>query len=154
MHKYNYRRIIRFLLVGASNALLHFSVLNICFFILNQTKITSSIIATIFALIYSFFLNRSYVFRNKENVKFKKQAIRFTSATIFGMLFIHNFVFALITWYLEGSGANVSIYLQSIFQNKLTIDFIIINLATIIGAIFAMVWNYNIYRFFVFKENY
>ena len=152
MHKYNYKRIFRFLIVGGTNALLHFTVLNVCFFILGQAKITSSIIATIVALTYSFFLNKNYVFRNKESAKLKKQAIRFISVTVFGMLIIHNSVFALAIWYLEGVGVNISTSLHSILQDKITIDFIIINTATIIGAIFAMFWNYNVYRFFVFDQ--
>lgn len=150
MPQYNYKRILRFLAVGGSNALLHFTILNISFFFLGQTKIAASIIATVFAVMYSFFLNRNFVFRS--NGKFTKQASRFVGVTLLGMLIIHNTIFILSLWFLEGYGTNISIFAKEIMFNKVSIDFININLATVVGAIVAMIWNYNGYKFFVFSE--
>lgn len=150
MPQYNYKRILRFLAVGGSNALLHFTILNISFFFLGQTKIAASIIATIFAVMYSFFLNRNFVFRSKG--KMTKQASSFVVVTLLGMLVIHNTIFILSLWFLESYGANISIFIKEILFNKISIDFINLNLATVVGAIFAMIWNYNGYKFFVFSE--
>lgn len=49
-------RIARFLIVGFSNAMLHFAVLNTAFYAFDYSKIGSSIIATVCAVTYSFFL--------------------------------------------------------------------------------------------------
>ena len=153
MSKYDYKRILRFLVVGSSNALLHFIILNITFFFLGQTKIVSSIIATCFAVTYSFFLNRNYVFRPQKDGAISKYAIRFIIVTLLGMLLVHNAVFAVSISYLEGPGLQIGATLKDLLGGIVSTDFININLATVLGAIVAMIWNYNGYRLFVFKDS-
>lgn len=153
MVQYNLKRIIRFLAVGSSNALLHFVILNTTFFFLGQTKIISSIVATCFAIMYSFFLNRSYVFRQQKTGGLSRHAVKFIIVTMIGMLLIHNTVFALSILYLDGSGSYIGVSIKELLKNSVSINFVTINLATIAGAIIAMIWNYNGYRLFVFKND-
>jgi len=143
---------MRFLMVGASNAVLHFSVLNASFFFLHQSKIVSSIIATIFAMTYSFILNRNFAFKSK-NHHLTTQAIAFIVVTLSGMLFVHNAVYIAVLWLLEHDSIGITLAIEKITNGVLTADFIDINLSTLLGAIFAMVWNYNGYRLFVFKNH-
>lgn len=151
MAKFEYKRVGRFLLVGASNAVLHFSILNIAFFYLHQSKVASSIIATVFAMVYSFILNRNFVFKSK-NGHLTSQALSFILVTVFGMLLVHNAVYIGVLWALEHDTVGVTLAIERMTGGLLSADFIDINLSTVIGAAFAMVWNYNGYRIFVFKK--
>ena len=129
-------------MVGFSNAALHFSVLNACFYIFGATKIVSSLVATICAVTFSFFLNRDFVFK-----------ALFALVTLSGMLIIHNATYALFIHLLSGHEARIGTFLFTITGQTFSSDFIDINLATVFGAIAALVWNYNGYRFFVFPKS-
>lgn len=149
MAKYEYKRVVRFLLVGVSNAVLHFSILNASFFFLHQSKIGASIIATIFAMSYSFILNRNFVFKKRSD-KLSSQAIPFIVVTVSGMLIVHNLIYLMMVWLLEHNGIGVTMFIENISGHLLSADFVDINLSTVVGATVAMIWNYNGYRLFVF----
>lgn len=140
------------MVVGASNAVLHFSILNASFFYLHHSKIVSSIIATIFAMMYSFVLNRNFVFKS-QNGHLTSQALSFMLVTVTGILLVHNAVYIAVLWALEHDTVGVTLAIERMTNGLLSADFIDINLSTVIGAAFAMVWNYNGYRIFVFKKH-
>jgi putative flippase GtrA len=139
----------RFLLVGGSNALLHFMVLNATYTLLNTSKLAASIIATLFAMCYSFILNKSFVFKSRDSLR--REVIWFVGITITGMLLIHNFVFALCTNFFENQPSLLNL-ISNLSFNVFTNDILIINISTVVGAIFALIWNYNGYRLFVFNK--
>lgn len=134
-------RINRFILVGTINTIVNFSLLNLSFFVLNQSKIVSGFIATFFAMLFSFVLNRSFVFLDKK--KPAKKFIYFLIVTITGSLVIHNLVYIF--------GVNV---LSRVVNEHLHIagsDFAAINLSNLLAAPVVVLWNYNGYRVFVFR---
>ena len=139
-------------MVGFSNAALHFSVLNACFYIFGATKIVSSLVATICAVTFSFFLNRDFVFKAKDKTAMRVVAL-FALVTLSGMLIIHNATYALFIHLLSGHEARIGTFLFTITGQTFSSDFIDINLATVFGAIAVLVWNYNGYRFFVFPKS-
>src|SRR5579875_3213890 len=81
----------RFFIVGVGNTLLNFLVLNAVFYGFGFSKLWSSIIATSCAMFVSFFLNRSYVFKDKRRTI--RQAVLFLIVTTTGVMLIQNGVF-------------------------------------------------------------
>ena len=87
-------RIIRFFIVGCANASIGLSILNLLYYQFHLGKIVANIIATSCALIFSFILNRNFVFSDKSQ-RVHKQAVPFVLVTISGSLVILNLVYIL-----------------------------------------------------------
>lgn len=136
-------------MVGGSNAILHFTILNICFSFFLISPLPASIIATLFAMAYSFLLNKNFVFKSPAAIQ--KEVVSFVLVTISGVLFIHNLIYVIFIYLLNHSISVVNI-LEETISYRISEDSIIINIATVAGAIVAMIWNYNCYRIFVFKN--
>lgn len=142
---------IRFGIVGISNTLLNFVVLNFAFYFLKTNKIVSSVIATICAVSISFFLNRNFVFKHKGRSII--QPLLFVGVTLSGVLVMQNSVYALFVFILRDHSYALIEFVHSTTGIILTKDFVDINLSNLIASLFAMVWNYNGYRLFVFKKS-
>lgn len=151
MKQIAYKRILKFGLVGFANAVISFGVLNFSFYYLNVNKIVASLIGTSSALVFSFIMNRSYVFGAKTE-KARKQILPFVVVTISGSLLILNLVYASSVYVLDNRGQWLTRTINDLTGLGLSQNFVDINVSTAIGAIFAMVWNYNGYRLFVFKN--
>lgn len=137
------------MLVGASNAVLHFTVLNICFSVFGLNQIVSSIIATVFAICYSFFLNKNFVFLSKASLR--DEVIAFIVVTVIGVLLIHNLIYICFIYLLDQQISIVNIVEETV-NYRISRDSIVINIATIAGAVVALMWNYNGYKRFVFTS--
>ena len=142
---------LRFVIIGICNAIISFSVLNIVFYKIHLSKIVASLIATTCALVFSFFLNRLFVFKDKSR-KARKQIPAFIVVTISGSIVVLNLVYILSLRILKGNEHYLINSVDSILGIRLSNNFIDINLSTLIGAIVALFWNYNGYRLFVFKK--
>lgn len=139
------------MIVGGSNALLHFTILNICFSVFGFNPLISSVVATFFAMTYSFMLNKNFVFRSRAGNK--EIALAFVLVTASGVLIVHNLVYILFVYLLHHSISVVNIIEETI-NYRISEDSVVINIATIAGAIAAMLWNYNGYKKLVFKEEF
>lgn len=149
-NKFVSKRVLRFLVIGMCNAAISFGILNLSYYKLHQTKIVSSIIATSCALIFSFIMNRGFVFADKTK-KAHQQLPSFIIVTITGSLVVLNLVYILSLQLLKGHEHLIIDPVKSLTAVSLKKSFVDINISTIIGAVVAMVWNYNGYRLFVFK---
>ena len=143
-------RIARFAVVGVCNALLSFGLLNLMFYTFHQGKIVSSIVATTCALIFSFYMNRGFVFSDK-NSKVRKQLPAFVIVTVTGSLLLLNLVYILSIKLLAGHEQVFISPIRALTGISFRRSFIDINVSTVIGAAAALFWNYNGYRLFVFK---
>lgn len=143
------KRFLRFLAVGGSNAVLHFTVLNVCFSIFKVSPILSSLIATFFAMTYSFLLNKNFVFKSSSAIR--DEVLAFIAVTASGVLVVHNLIYILIIYLLHHSIQVVNVVEETV-NYRISQDSIVINIATIAGAVVAMLWNYNGYKLFVFKN--
>lgn len=144
------RRIVRFVLVGLSNTLVNFIILNAAFYLLGVNKIAANLIATTCALLYSFVLNRTFVFAHTGH--WLKLFIRFVTVTAAGTLLLNNAVYILA---LQLTGGTISISLSRFLHGlglPISPDFVHINLSSVIATCFSMMWNYTGYRFIVFRE--
>jgi putative flippase GtrA len=145
------KRIARFVVVGVCNAAISFGLLNLCFSYLHQGKITSSIISTTCAVLFSFAMNRNFVFSDKSR-RAHHQFLPFVLVTLSGSLVVLNLVYIGCVAYLERHGAWLTSLIHSITHLRISQDIVDINLSTVAGALVAMVWNYNGYRLFVFSK--
>lgn len=128
-------RLVRFLIVGAGNTTINFVVLNSMFYGLHTDKVLASVVATCCAILFSFALNRHYVFR--ETTQPMKKFALFSGVTALGTLCIQTSIYALCVSLLRQRGVN---------------DFVALNLSMVIASCGVMLWNYNGYRLIVFNR--
>jgi len=151
VHKVVASRKIRFGLVGIANTAFNFVVLDSCFYLLHQSKIVSSVIATLCAVTISFFLNRNFVFRHRA--RSLRQPIMFAVVTLTGVLLVQNVIYAVFVGLLKNRLDPLAHLAHSITGVTFANSFLDINVSNLIASAFAMVWNYNGYRWFVFTES-
>ena len=142
-------RLVRFLIVGAGNTAVNFAVLNFAFYGLHQGKLVSSFVATACAVVFSFILNRAYVFVDKDRPA-KKLAL-FIIVTVSGVMLIQNSVYDVGIHLLHGHELGVINAIHSIIGVHLSSNFVDVNLSNLVASILIMFWNYNGYRVLVFR---
>lgn len=144
-------RQIRFILAGSANTIFNFLVLNMAFYFLHESKIISSIIATSLAMILSFYLNRNFVFRHKK--KDWLVPLTFIAVTLIGVLLIQNLIYYAGINILKNNTSWITVPVHNILGLNISANFIEVNLSNVFGSVGALLWNYNGYRLFVFKNN-
>jgi putative flippase GtrA len=126
---------LRFGLVGLANTALDFIIL-FALTALGLDKIVANYISTFVAFIFSFFVNKSFTFKDKGG-NVKKQFALFIAVTIVGLWVIQPIVILASSWALSplGWAEPVTLFIAKV-------------LAT--GA--SLVWNYLFYSRLVFKK--
>jgi putative flippase GtrA len=126
---------IRFLIVGGINTAIDFVILFSLFNLLGWPVFFSNIISTTAALVFSFYANKTFTFNDKSsNVKAK--AASFIAITIFGLWIMQPIIIALT---------------KSFLGNFILNDNMILAIGKIAATCVTLVWNYLMYRRFVFK---
>lgn len=143
-------RATRFVTVGLLNTAVNFTILNLAFYSLHQAKLVSSFIATGCAVIFSFILNRYFVFRHRGHIG--KQMARFILITAVGVLLIQNLLYALGLYLLHKHEYGIINLVDNLTTIKVGSAFVDVNLSNIMASLGVMVWNYNGYRLHVFKS--
>lgn len=127
---------IRFVLVGISNTVLDFLVLNILLFC-KVNILFANTISTGIAMLYSFFMNKKWTFRNSGD-NYVREVILFFIFTAIGI------------WVIQ----NGCIYLLNLIVPDFGLPEIIYNNAIKLAAsIPSLTWNYLTYNRFVFTNN-
>jgi putative flippase GtrA len=127
---------LRFAIVGGANTALDFVILFILT-ALGLDRIAANYISTGIAFIFSFFVNKSFTFKDKGG-NVKKQFALFLIITLFGLWVIQPVVIYL-----------VSLPLSSTDWNEAIITFV----AKLIATVASLVWNYLFYSRLVFKKS-
>ena len=143
-------RMVRFGLAGLANTAATFIVLNAGFYALHLPKLLSSIIATSTAVGLSFILNRSFVFGSYTHTA--RKLPKFIAVSAAGVLLVQNTVFALCIAGLRTHETSLAALIAAISGIRFSASFVGINLSNTIATLAVMVWNYNGYKSFVFKE--
>ncbi len=126
---------IRFIIVGGTNTTIDFIILFGLTF-LGVDKFVANFFSTGIALIFSFFANKTFTFKDKtENAK--KQFVLFLVITLFGLWVIQ----PLVIW-------GVTVLLEPFITN----DAINLFIAKLIATVASLIWNYIFYSRFVFKK--
>ncbi len=144
-------RIGRFSLIGILNTAIDLGVYNL----LIHAGLAPSIAnlpSTTLAMIFSFFANRRIVFQS-NSVNPVQQAIKFLVATAFGLYVIQSAIIVVLTrhWLWPGQTAYhivSTIGLAHLFSERFVID----NSAKVAAIAVSLVWNYLVYKKWVFKK--
>lgn len=125
---------IRFTLVGIANTAIDFGILFTLTF-LGLDKILANYVSTSFALVFSFFANKSFTFKDTGSST-KKQLLIFIVVTLAGLWIIQ----PIIIWGVTSS-------LSEIIKNEVFLLFA----AKVIATIASLSWNYVFYSRLVFR---
>ena len=125
---------IRFALVGGANTALDF-ILLFLFVNLGVNKIIANYLSTGISLIFSFFANKSFTFKDKSK-KAKRQFAIFLVVTLAGLWVIQ----PIVIWLS-------SVVLEPYISNENIVLFI----AKLIATVASLIWNYLLYSRLVFK---
>lgn len=128
---------VRFGLVGVINTLVDISILNILVHFIGLALIPANITSTSFAMLVSFTLNKTAVFR-KNDRKYARQLVLFFAVTLVGV------------WIIQ-TGVFIGVYtmLESVLPWP---DVLLITMAKIVGVGVGMIWNYMWYSRVVFRS--
>lgn len=126
---------LRFALVGGANTALDFTLLFL-FVNLGVDKIVANYFSTGFSLIFSFFANKSFTFKNKTG-NAKKQFGIFLLVTITGLWVLQ----PIIIWATT-----------TILEPYVTNDSALLFIAKLIATVASLTWNYFLYSRLVFKK--
>lgn len=130
-HAKKHAQKIRFAIVGGANTALDFALFLLAYN-LGVDKILSNYISTSIAFIFSFFVNKSFTFKNKGG-NVKKQFAAFIIVSVIALWVIQPLIIAGITAITS--------------TNNATLIF-----AKLIATIASLIWNYVMYSRFVFKN--
>ena len=126
---------IRFAIVGGANTALDFILLFV-FVAFGVDKILANYFSTGIAFIFSFFVNKSFTFKDKGG-NVAKQFALFLIITIIGLWVIQPLIILGITNAVASLNWNESIVLF---------------IAKLIATIASLIWNYIFYSRLVFKK--
>lgn len=140
---------IRFVAVGVLNTLIDFGIFNVLIFVFDMNKIVANTISVSIAMTISFFLNKSVVFRHegKDN---SRRFVKFILITTFGLYIIQNLVIYLFAHLFTTPADIATNFIHWFGLNSLSQQFITVNFAKVIATGVTMVWNYFMYKKFVF----
>ena len=131
---------IRFLIVGGINTMIDYSIL---FSLVNFVKIPifySNIISTGIALCFSFMLNKKFTFKD-ESVTGKTMVAKFLAITLIGLWIIRPIIIMVV---------DVLASLSSL--HSVTNSNLVLLIGLVIATSVTLIWNYFLYKKFVFKN--
>jgi putative flippase GtrA len=157
IHKVKSVRFLRFASVGVINTLLDFTILNVIVKLFNITSlnkkgvVAASIISGTTVSLVSFYLNRKYVFKVSGSKKI--QYFKLLVVSLSGVYLIQASIISLTLSHVGGL-ANFAHSIAELIRlgNIFDQDFMRVNIAKVFGTAGIMIWNYTLYRKFVFKE--
>lgn len=143
-------RVVRFGLVGIINTLVDFTILNVLVFVVGLDKLPANIVSVSCAMLVSYALNHSFVFRSDDQ-EHAKRFVPFAVITMFGLFVIQNVVI-----YVMVHAVTLPAELLYNIQNALGMDFskefITLNTAKVAATAATMIWNYTMYKQVVFRN--
>lgn len=126
---------LRFAIIGGLNTAIDFIVL-FALVALGIPTIASNIVSTSTALVFSFFANKTFTFKdNKKSTK--KQFGVFLTITLIGLWIIQPII-------IEGVRLLVEVWDMN--------SYIVLLIGKLLATCATLVWNYLLYRKFVFKK--
>lgn len=126
---------LRFAVVGGLNTAIDFVIL-FSLVALGLPSIAGNYISTSVALIFSFFANKKFTFKHEDKINIKQLAY-FLLITIIGLWVIQPVI-------IEG----IRLLIGPILPN----NFIALLIGKLFATIASLIWNYLLYRKFVFKK--
>ena len=126
---------VKFIFVGGANTAIDFVILFGLTF-LGVDKLVANFFSTSVALVFSFFVNKSFTFKN-ETKNAKKQFALFLVITLFGLWVIQPLVILGVT---------------SLTESFITNSAVSLFIAKLVATVASLIWNYIFYSRIVFKK--
>lgn len=142
----------RFGIVGVINTVIDFVIL-FTLVALGLPAIASNFVSTSVAMVFSFFANKSYTFKETEK-NTGKHFVYFLVITLFGLWVIQPIIITgvnllLGSWFTDSCMVGlVSDVLGSWFKAS----YLVLLIGKVLATIASLIWNYLLYRKFVFKK--
>ncbi len=159
MKRLLHHRVVRFAGVGVLNTLIDFVLLNTMIAI-THTHSEQTIRLTLFNAIsvsivacISFFLNRKVVFRHSADETPAHHIFVFIGITLAGLFLVNEPLFAL-TLHFDHALATLALSIfKAIHITFFTENFFRTNIAKALATCGSLIWNYLLYKRFVFKTD-
>jgi putative flippase GtrA len=145
------RQVAAFSLVGIANTLLDFTVLNLLMILIGLPLLAANLIATTVAMCFSYVCSRYWVF-NGAGTSTKRSLPMFIATTLTGLYVIQSLIIILLTEVATFPGQWAVAVAGWIGLSGLASSFIIANTNKLIATVASAVWNFILYRRFVFRE--
>lgn len=158
MKRLLHHRIVRFAGVGVINTLLDFALLNTMIAITQthseQTMRLAVLNAVSVSLVacFSFFMNRKVVFRHSADETPAHRIVVFIAITLAGLFLVNESLFTFVLHHDEGLAQFAIDTLRTFHLPQLSDNFLRPNIAKAIATCGSLVWNYLLYKRFVFKD--
>ncbi len=147
---WNRFRFLRFALVGVANTLVDFAILNILVFGVGLNKLPANMISVSVAITVSYLLNHTVVFKQVgEGHDHRKRIMLFVAITLVGAFIVQNVVIYLFVHVITFPAAILQSITDALGFN-FSKEFIALNTAKLAATACTMVWNYLLYRKYVF----
>ncbi len=144
-------KLLRFACVGVFNTLFDLTILNVLVFAGHLPTLVANLISASISISVSYFLNHHIVFRSDENHTFARFA-KFFAVTGIGILAIQTSVIYLVTHLLSHQEALVHDILSTLHITRLSVKAFDLNVAKLCAVAIALIWNFLIYHFVIFKQ--
>jgi putative flippase GtrA len=145
------KRVGKFGIVGIINTIIDFTIYNVLSDKagIGLSLVYSNLVSTTVAMVFSFFANKKLVFKHNSG-SVVRQAVMFYVVTAFGLYVLQTGTIELLTniWLWPVNESVAAIHALG-FQGHN--DFIIKNIAKVVGTLISLIWNYFMYKWLVFK---
>ena len=150
MKKYFDEKLIKFALVGVLNTVVGYGINLVALNLLKLDFFVAGALNYIPTSVMSFFLNKYFTFKSKGNLL--KEAVRFAVNILVCFVLAYGIAKPLTAFVLSGAGVGFFEFVEKITFNLLSgKDNVIDNIATLVGMVLFVVFNYTGQRFFAFK---
>lgn len=142
---------VMFFLTGIVNAAIDLGILNFLVFVVKVDLIPANLVAVSVALVVSYIDNSYFVFKNNELRNLRLIGM-YLGVTIVGLYGIETVILYGLThfWLFPGHLAFWAVTKLGL-NHLLTRHFVQANAAKLIAAFVSAIWNFFIYKHFVFK---
>jgi putative flippase GtrA len=142
------KKVVRFMVVGCFNTVLDTSILLFGYKILGLNELIANTISVSIAITVSYFLNHRIVFRYHEHYSLKRY-LHFFAVTGISIILIQDLIIYLATKvFWPVSTSRITVILGHSWSLK-TIELLG---AKIAAVLIAMVWNFLLYKYIIFKH--
>lgn len=145
-------KVTRFLAVGVFNTLFDITILNTLVFLFSAPVVAANLVSASISMTASYFLNHHIVFRSKESHNLQR-FVHFFLVTGIGILGIQSLIIYAVTHALSHQASLVDSITHTLRFTHLNADAFELNVAKVCAVLIAMVWNFTIYHFVIFKKN-
>ena len=139
---------VRFLIAGGLNTGLDFLLLNFLVFFLGALPLLANGISVSIGITISYLLNHYFVFKSTDPVSMRKY-LAFFAATGFSSLIIQSVIIFGFGMFFQTDISRSLFIIRDIAAN----EFIELNFAKAVAVGVGMVWNFLIYKYFIFKSS-